>query len=81
ERASFAGRADRAVWIGQNGNGIPNDCGPAAIKGFLTWLSRAERLTVADIAQVIDRPIFNGTTASECGEYLRRQGLTPVYGS
>lgn len=75
------GRTERAVWTGQNGNGIPNDCGPANVKGFLTWLNRAPALTVADIARVIDGPQFNGTTARDCGEYLRRQGLTPVYGS
>lgn len=74
-------RAERAIWTGQNGNGIPNDCGPAAVRGFLTWLDRAPALTVADIARVIDGPLFNGTTARDCGEYLRRQGLTPVYGS
>ncbi len=75
------GRNERAVWTGQNGNGIPNDCGPANVKGFLTWLSKADGVTVADIARAIDAPAFNGTTAKDCTDYLKRYGLTPVLGA
>jgi hypothetical protein len=75
------GRTERAVWTGQNGNGIPNDCGPANVKGFLTWLDKAKSFTVADIARVIDGPEHNGTTAKDCTDYLKRFSLTPVLGS
>lgn len=75
------GRSERAVWIGQNGNGIRNDCGPANVKSFLTWLDKADGVTVADIARAIDGPQHDGTTAKDCTDYLKRYGLTPVLGA
>ena len=79
---SFAPATTKAAlppYQSQQGNGVLNDCGPAAALMLSRWVGKGMTDTVAYWAKRIDPP-QDGTTPQDLAGMLKALGLTPLIG-
>ena len=79
---SFAPATTKAApppYQSQQGNGVYNDCGPAAALMLARWVGKGLNDSVAYWAKRIDAP-QDGTTPQDLAGMLKALGLTPLIG-